>query len=210
MKKILLTLCLVLGTTLSAEAQLLKGLANVAKDVADEVTDGKASELLDKITGTATELLIVGTWSYNQPAMTFEGGDLLASVAGEVLSSQLSTKLQSAYDVVGIKEGSCSFTFNDDDTFSATLGKRTLTGTYAYDAATFAITLNFESKLFKLGTMSGYAYISGTGLDLVFDCTRLMKMLTVLGSKVSLLNSITSLMEGYDKANIGFNLTKNK
>ena len=73
MKKIFLTLCLVLGTTLCAEAQLLKGLANVAKDVADEVTDGKASELLDKITGTATELLIVGTWDYTQPAMTFEG-----------------------------------------------------------------------------------------------------------------------------------------
>jgi hypothetical protein len=129
---------------------------------------------------------------------------------GEVLASQLSTKLQSAYDVVGIKKDSCSFTFNDDDTFSATLGKRTLTGTYTYDAATFAITLNFESKLLKLGSMSGYAYISGTGLDLVFDCTRLMKMLTVLGSKVSLLNSITSLMEGYDKANIGFSFTKNK
>ena len=147
MKKIFLTLCLVLGTTLCAEAQLLKGLANVAKDVADEVTDGKASELLDKVTGAATELLIVGTWDYTQPAMTFEGGDLMASVAGEVLASQLSTKLQSAYDVVGIKKGSCSFTFNDDDTFSATLGKRTLTGTYTYDAATFAITLNFESKL---------------------------------------------------------------
>ena len=78
---------LMLGSALCAEAQLLKGLANVAKDVADEVTDGKASELLDKITGTATELLIVGTWSYNQPAMTFEGGDLLSSVAGALITA---------------------------------------------------------------------------------------------------------------------------
>ena len=193
-----------LGTTLCAEAQLLKGLANVAKDVADEVTDGKASELLDKITGTATELLIVGTWDYTQPAMTFEGGDLMASVAGEVLASQLSTKLQSAYDVVGIKKGSCSFTFNDDDTFSATLGKRTLTGTYTYDAATFAITLNFESKLLKLGSMSGYAYISGTGLDLVFDCTKFTNFLTKLGSKSSLLKGVTAITDKYDTMMVGF------
>lgn len=210
MKKIFLALCLVLGATLSAEAQGLKGLLNVAKDIADEATDGKASELLDKVTGTATELLIVGTWNYTQPAMTFEGGDLLSNVAGEALAAKLSTKLQTAYNAVGIKQGSCSFTFNDDNTFSAVMGSRTYTGTYSYDTTTFAITLNFDSKLLKLGTMTGYAYLSATGLDLVFDCTRLVKMLGTLGAKVSLLNSVTSLVGNYDKANIGFSFTKSK
>ena len=210
MKKILLTLCLVLGMAVCADAQGLKGLLNVAKDVADEVTDGKASELLDKVTGTATELLIVGTWNYTQPAMTFEGGDLLSNVAGEALAAKLSTKLQTAYNAVGIKQGSCSFTFNDDNTFSAVMGSRTYTGTYSYDTTTFAITLNFDSKLLKLGTMTGYAYLSATGLDLVFDCTRLVKMLGTLGAKVSLLNSVTSLVGNYDKANIGFSFTKSK
>lgn len=210
MKKIFLALCLVLGATLSAEAQGLKGLLNVAKDLADEATDGKASELLDKVTGTATELLIVGTWNYTQPAMTFEGGDLLSNVAGEALAAKLSTKLQTAYNAVGIKQGSCSFTFNDDNTFRAVMGSRTYTGTYSYDTTTFAITLNFDSKLLKLGTMTGYAYLSATGLDLVFDCTRLVKMLGTLGAKVSLLNSVTSLVGNYDKANIGFSFTKSK
>ena len=209
MKKILLTLCLVLGMAVCVDAQGLKGVLNVAKDVADEVTDGKASELLDKVTGTATELLIVGTWDYTQPAMTFEGGDLLSSVAGEALAAKLSTKLTTAYNAVGIKPGSCSFTFNNDDTFSAIIGKRTLTGTYVYDTETFAITLNFDSKLVKLGTMTGYAHLTATGLDLVFDCTRLVKMLSTLGAKVSVLSSVTSLLGNYDKANVGFSLTKN-
>jgi hypothetical protein len=209
MKKIFLML-LMLGSALCVEAQGLKGLLNVAKDVADEVTDGKASELLDKVTGVATEHLIVGTWNYAQPAMTFEGGDLLSSVAGEALSAQLSTKLTSAYNAVGIKPGACSFTFNEDNTFSAVMGKRTLSGTYSYDTATFAITLNYDSKLIKLGTMTGYAYITASGLDLVFDCTRLVKMLSTLGSKLSTLSSITALVGNYDKAYIGFALTKNK
>lgn len=210
MKKIFLALCLVLGATLSVEAQGLKGFLNAAKDVADEVTDGKASELLDKVTGTATELLLAGTWNYTQPAMTFESGDLLSNVAGEALAAKLSTKLQTAYNAVGIKQGSCSFTFNDDNTFSAVMGSRTYTGTYTYDTTTYAITLNFDSKLLKLGTMTGYAYLSATGLDLVFDCTRLVKMLGTLGAKVSALSSVTSLMQGYDKASIGFSFTKNK
>lgn len=199
-----------LGSALCVEAQGLKGLLNAAKDVADEVTDGKASELLDKVTGTATELLLAGTWNYTQPAMTFEGGDLLSNVAGEALATKLSTKLQTAYNAVGIKQGTCSFTFNEDNTFSAVMGNRTLSGTYAYDTTTFAITLNFDSKLLKLGTMTGYAYITASGLDLVFDCTRLVKMLTTLGAKVSALSSVTSLMGNYDKANIGFSFTKNK
>lgn len=210
MKKILLTLCLILGSVVCAEAQGLKGLLGVAKDLADEATDGKASELIDKLTGTATELLIVGTWSYTQPAMTFEGGDLLSNVAGEALAAKLSTKLTTAYNAVGIKPGSCTFTFNDDDTFSAVMGKSTLSGTYTYNTETFAITLNFDSKLLKLGSMTGYAYITASGLDLVFDCTRLVKMLTTLGAKLSALNSITSLLGNYDKAYVGFNLTKNK
>lgn len=199
-----------LGSALCVEAQGLKGLLNVAKDLADEATDGKASELLDKVTGTATELLLAGTWNYAQPAMTFEGGDLLSNVAGEALAAKLSTKLQTAYNAVGIKQGSCSFTFNDDNTFSAVMGSHTYTGTYSYDTTAFAITLNFDSKLLKLGTMTGYAYLSATGLDLVFDCTRLVKMLTTLGAKVSALSSVTSLMGNYDKANIGFSFTKNK
>ena len=199
-----------LGSAFCVEAQGLKGLLNAAKDVADEVTDGKASELLDKVTGTATELLLAGTWNYTQPAMTFEGGDLLSNVAGEALATKLSTKLQTAYNAVGIKQGTCSFTFNEDNTFSAVMGNRTLSGTYAYDTESFAITLNFDSKLLKLGTMTGYAYLSATGLDLVFDCTRLVKMLTTLGAKVSALSSVTSLMGNYDKANIGFSFTKNK
>ena len=141
--------------------------------------------------------------------MTFEGGDLLSSVAGEALAAKLSTKLTTAYNAVGIKPGSCSFTFNNDDTFSAIIGKRTLTGTYVYDTETFAITLNFDSKLVKLGTMTGYAHLTATGLDLVFDCTRLVKMLSTLGAKVSVLSSVTSLLGNYDKANVGFSLTKN-
>jgi hypothetical protein len=90
------------------------------------------------------------------------------------------------------------------------MGKRTLSGTYSYDTATFAITLNYDSKLIKLGTMTGYAYITASGLDLVFDCTRLVKMLSTLGSKLSTLSSITALVGNYDKAYIGFALTKNK
>lgn len=39
---------------------------------------------------------------------------------------------------MGLKEGASSFTFKDDNTITAVVGKRTLSGTYTYDSATHA------------------------------------------------------------------------
>ena len=90
------------------------------------------------------------------------------------------------------------------------MGKHNLSGTYSYTADTHLIELNFTSSLLKLTPMKGYAYIDGSSLELVFDCSKLMTFLTKLGSKVSMLNGITSLAKNYDGMMLGFGFTRNK
>lgn len=199
MKKIIVLFVAMACLTGSAYAQsgLLGALKGAATDLLDKATDGKA-----------TELLLPGTWKYQEPAIKLVSDNALADAAANAAMSSLESKLQTAYNYVGIKAGSCSYTFNEDGTFSATLGKRTLSGTYTYDATTHAIELKYSSKLLNLGTMTGYAYLNGTSLDLVFDCSGLMSFLTKLGSKVSVLNSITSLFENYDQMMVGYNFAK--
>jgi hypothetical protein len=104
--------------------------------------------------------------------------------------------------------GACTFTFNSDDTFSMVLGKRTLTGKYIYEASTHKITLEFATSLLKLGSMTGYAYIDGQDMDIVFDCNKLYNFLTKLGSKVSALGGIMKITESYDGMMLGFSLSK--
>jgi hypothetical protein len=152
--------------------------------------------------------MLPGTWNYKEPAVKLVSDNALADVAANAAMSGIEGRLQKAYNYAGIKAGSCSYTFNADGTFTAVLGKRTLSGTYTYDASTHAIELKYSSKIFNLGTTKGYAYLEGNTLDLVFDCSGLMSFLTKLGSKVSALNSITSLLGNYDQMMVGYNFSK--
>ena len=154
-----------------------------------------------KITGTGTSLLTINMFNT-------KADDILSDVVAKAAVESVESKLEKVYSYVGIVSGACSFTFNSDDTFSMVLGKRTLTGTYIYEASTHKITLEFATSLLKLGSMTGYAYIDGQDMDIVFDCNKLYNFLTKLGSKVSALGGIMKITESYDGMMLGFSLSK--
>jgi hypothetical protein len=152
--------------------------------------------------------LIVGTWEYAAPGVRLESENQLASLAGNAMVSNLENKLQSVYSAVGIKPGSYTLTLNEDKSFSMLIARRTLTGTYTYDSETHAIELKFSTKLLKLSSLSGFAYINGENLDVVYDCTKLVNFLTALGSKVSMLSSLTQVVSNYDNVFVGYTFNR--
>jgi hypothetical protein len=174
-----------------------------------DLLKGAATNIIDNVTGgKATEFMLPGTWSYESPAVRLQSSDVLADALANAAVTNIETKLQKPYEYIGIKPGVCTFTFNNDNTFSLALSKRTLTGTYTYDAATHAVVMEFSSKLLKLGSMTGYAYIDGEKMDIVYDCTKFFDFLVKLGTKVSMLSSLTKLAENYDGMMIGFSLAR--
>lgn len=205
----------------AASAQSVKGLfsgvstiVERAKEgdvetIVEDIAEGAITEVIDNLTGgKATELLLVGDWSYTAPAMRItSGSDALSNVASSVVTQSVEGALAKAYSYIGITAGVSSFAFNEDNTFSAVLGKRTLSGSYSYDAATHKLSLEF-SALRSLGKLNGYAYIDGEALELVFDCSKFMDLLTALGSKVSSLKSIAALAQRYDTMMIGFSYNR--
>lgn len=198
MKKILILAVALVGFSTSLSAQTLTNfLKNAATTIIDEVTDGKA-----------TEALIVGDWNYSDPAITLKSEDTLAGALGALATQTIEPKLQSAYDFVGIKAGNCSYSFKADNTFTMVVGKRTLTGTYTYTAEDNKLVMEFNTTLLKLGTMTGYAFITADGLDIVHDCQRLFDFLKALGTKTSLLSGVSKVVENYDGMMIGFSLKK--
>ena len=205
MKKILFAMVALIATISTASAQswgdLLKQVAGSAiTEIADQVTNGALSDAA-----------LNGTWSYKQPAVKFEGDNLLSTLGGSAIESSVTTRLEKAYTFIGIKEGAATFTFNEDNTFTASLGlAKNLSGTYEFNTETHQITLQFSNTglLKNFGTMSGYAYISGKELKLVFPVTKLVNMIRTLGSKISYLNTITTLLENYENVYLGFGFAK--
>ena len=60
----------------------------------------------------------------------------------------------------------------------------------------------------SIGAINGYAYISGSQLQLVFSIEKFTKLIVGLGSKVSALSTITSLLQQYENAYLGFEFAK--
>ncbi|MDO4758381.1 MAG: DUF4923 family protein [Rikenellaceae bacterium] len=205
MKKLLIALVALVATATTASAQSWG-------DLLKQVAGSAATEIVDKVTsGALSDAALNGTWSYKKPAVKFESENILSSLGGSAIESSVTSRLETAYNFIGIKEGAASFTFNDDDTFTAKLGMaKNLSGTYEFDPETHKITLHFAGTglMKNLGTMSGYAYISGKELKLVFPVTKLINMIRTLGSKISYLKNISALLENYENVYLGFGFAK--
>ena len=190
MKRLFLLIAVLCATTATVEAQSwLDAVKKVATDAIDSATGGQL-----------TAMAIVGTWNYKAPATRLEGGDILSSAGGALAGSTINAKLQPIFEKVGIKEGVCSITLTQDGSFSMPLKSKTISGTYEFDLSTHAITLTIG----KLGSFSGYAYISGTNLEIVFPVNKLVSFVKAVGAKVSSLSTISAMLDKVEDAYMGF------
>jgi VCBS repeat-containing protein len=189
-----LCMCLVMFAILvNANAQDLKSiLTGVAKAVVG-----------DKATTSSS---IIGTWKYVGPQCQFESENLLAKAGGEVAAKEVEEKMQTVYDRIGMS--GCEYTFNEDGTYSYTLKKRTMSGTYTFDDKEKTITMKG-----KLGVKTvAHVTVTGNDMSLVFNADKLMSVLKTITGTVSKVNStaatINSVAGSYDGLMLGFDLKK--
>lgn len=198
MKKYVLSLTVVsalLLVTTNVQAQSWKDLFN--KDNIEKVVNA--------VTGNQT-IDMTGTWTYSGSAIEFESDNLLQKAGGAAAAAVAEKKLDEQLAKVGIKDGQVSFTFNADSTFTSTVGKRTMTGTYSYDATDKVVHLRY----FKLLNMNAKVNCTSTNMDLLFNSDKLLKLIAFISSKSSstTLKTISSLADSYDGMMLGFALKK--
>ena len=198
MKKYVLSLAVVsalLLVTTNVQTQSWKDLFN--KDNIEKVVNA--------VTGNQT-IDMTGTWTYSGSAIEFESDNLLQKAGGAAAAAVAEKKLDEQLAKVGIKDGQVSFTFNADSTFTSTVGKRTMTGTYSYDATDKVVHLRY----FKLLNMNAKVNCTSTNMDLLFNSDKLLKLIAFISSKSSstTLKTISSLADSYDGMMLGFALKK--
>ncbi len=173
---------------------------------------GLANSLIGAVLGTqVTEESIVGTWTYVKPAVQFTTEDLLKKAGGAAAASVVEGKLAEYLAKVGVKEGSMVYTFNEDKSFTMTLGKRTINGTYELNQSTKEVTLSFgKGMLGGLAKHTLYLTKTGNNIDLVGNADKLLKLIqtTISASSNNTLATIGKLTEGYDGMMLGFSFTK--
>ncbi|MEY8706922.1 DUF4923 family protein [Bacteroides faecichinchillae] len=180
----------------NSQAQSLKDLFN--KD--------NISKVVNAVTGQPQAIDMTGTWSYEGSAVEFESENLLMQAGGVAAASVAENKLNEQLTKVGIKAGQMSFTFNADSTFTSKVGKRTMNGTYSYNAATKQVSL----KYLKLINLNAKVNCTTESMELLFNSDKLLKLLAFIGSKSNstALKTVSSLADSYDGMMVGFELKK--
>lgn len=166
--------------------------------------------LLGDLVGNAiplSEEAIQGTWKYSSPACKFDSESALAKAGGAVAATTAEEKLGNVYSKIGIKSGSCSYTFNADKTCVMKFGKRTIKGTWSLDAENRD--LQIKATLF---TLKAKAYYNTKELTLLFDADKLLNIVKVLSAFAGNLNSsiasVSGILDSYDGMQLGMNLKK--
>ena len=189
----------------STAASLISGVAGAVANTG--TLDNLLSGLLSK--STLNESALYGTWNYRGVDVVFESDNLLAKAGGAVAANSLEEKLGAQLSKLGIKEGCCTFTFNQNKTFQAVLNGKSIQGTYTFDPSTRTITLTAALGLFNQTATVGS---TTTGISLLFDADKLLAIVSagssLLGGNSSTLSAVSGLVSNYNGMKIGLGMTK--
>ena len=176
-------------------------------------TGGAASALGSVLTNllggssavTASDLQ--GTWTYRKADCVFETQNLLLKAGGEMAATKIESQLESQLGKVGITPGACSFTFNSDGTYVATIGQYNLTGNYTLNTKSNTLTMTY---LAGIGRISPKVVKTGASISLLFEGDKLLSMVQKVGklSSNSTVSSLSSLINSYDGMLVGMQLSK--
>ena len=176
-------------------------------------TGGAASALGSVLTNllggssavTASDLQ--GTWTYRKADCVFETQNLLLKAGGEMAAAKIESQLESQLGKVGITPGACSFTFNSDGTYVATIGQYNLTGNYTLNTKSNTLTMTY---LAGIGRSSPKVVKTGASISLLFEGDKLLSMVQKVGKLTSnsTVNSLSSLINSYDGMLVGMQLSK--
>lgn len=175
-------------------------------------TNGSGSilgNILSSVLGSSklSEQDLYGTWNYTGSDCVFESENILMKAGGTVAAAKVEEEVNEQLQKIGIKPGSCTFTFNEDKTFKAHLGGRTISGTYLLDTESKKLTLK---TLLGLGTLTAQVAKSGNNRSLLFEGDKLLKLVTIVGSLSgnTAVKTLSDIAKKYDGMLIGLQLSK--
>lgn len=196
---------MLIGGGNSASAQL--NLGNILGGITG---NSNTSDLVSGLTSIfssnkqATADNIVGTWSYDSPAIVFESEDFLTKTGAALAANKLETSIQNTLAKYGITKDKFSITFKEDGTFTETIRGKSYSGKWAVEDNKLQLT-------YQLKTMDITTQKEGNQLMFVTDASKLLNLIQTLGAKTatsSSLSTISALAKNISGMKIGLTLVK--
>ena len=196
---------MLIGGGNSASAQL--NLGNILGGITG---NSNTSDLVSGLTSIfssnkqATADNIVGTWSYDSPAIVFESEDFLTKTGAALAANKLETSIQNTLAKYGITKDEFSITFKEDGTFTETIRGKSYSGKWAVEDSKLQLT--YQIKTMEITTQK-----EGDQLMFVTDASKLLNLIQTLGAKTatrSSFSTITALAKNIKGMKVGLTLVK--
>ena len=194
--------------TINANAQL--DLGNIIGGITGN-SNSSTSDVISSLTSIfssnkqATADNIVGTWTYDSPAIVFESDDLLSKTGAALAANKIESKLQTTLSKYGITKDKFIITFKNDGTFTETINGKSYSGKWTVTDSKLVMT--YSLKKMEITTQK-----EGNKLMFVTDATKLLNLVQSLGAKTatnSSLSTITALAKNINGMKVGLTLVKN-
>lgn len=210
MKKLILSLAVIIASlTTSSYAIDLKGiLGNLGNlDNVGDVVSGVVDGLLTRSDISVADM--AGTWTSTGSAVTFLSDNYLKKAGGSAVASTIESKLDPYYQKYGLI-GS-TLTIDSSGKFTLKVKGISLNGTITKRSDgnfDFAFT-PFGSM--KLGSIKAYVEKPISGLNVMFDASKLKSLLSTVAGLTgnSLASTAGNLLDSYDGLCVGFSFKGN-
>ena len=189
-----------LGTTGNTTSNTASSSSQVLTQAGTDIL----GTLLGSILGnTTSQQSLAGTWTYYGPKVVFESENILSQLGGQVVSSNLESKLGTQLQKMGFSTGKSTLVLNSDKSCTLALGTKSWPGTYVYDASTNKMTL---TGVLGMAQMTCTVSVQGNQLYMLFDADKLLAVATSLSSKSA--STLSSLLGSYSGLKLGWVMTR--
>ena len=204
----------ILNSIVIASALFLAGniaSAQSLKDILGKAANNSTvTDIVEKVTGVnLSKGDIKGTWNYTGSAVKLESEDIMKTAAAGVAATQIEKKLDEYLEKAGLKTGTFSFTFNEDNTFFTTVKGKNFNGTYTLSEDGKTLNLKYGKSLNSTGIVAT-AQINASTFELLFKADKLLDLIGKLtaASSNTTLKTLGTLAGQYDGMKIGLELQK--
>lgn len=150
-----------------------------------------------------------GKWTASGPAVAFQGDNFLKKAGGVAAAAAIESKLAPYYRQYGLN--GAVLTVDNAGNFTLSVKKIKLKGIITETSEKGVFDFNFQAfGKIKIGSMKAYIQKSYSSMDVMFDATKMLKLMTTLGKVTNLktISAITSILNSYDGLCVGFKMSK--
>lgn len=152
-----------------------------------------------------------GVWTANGSAVCFQGEGFLKKAGGAAASATLKNKLDPYFQKYGLT--GAVLTIDADGKFELKIKKAVLKGTIEESGEKGVFYFKFQvfNKV-NLGKVKTYVQKTSKSMDVMFDATKLMQIVTTVGkaTNISVAKTFSNLLSQYDGLCVGFSTTLTK